>query len=188
MGGSFENRVRLTREVIRRIRAACSPSFIVGVRLSPEPNFSDKAGWNVNPDETVELARNLCDDGSDFISVSLFKHAPTHVASTHKTRADAKPLVQVFREACPKDVIVMACGRISSAADVQALSALDVDVAVMGTAAISTPDFPMLLRNNPNYEVLTKPPFTKEFLASVDVSPPFVDMLVHMGMVQTSKL
>jgi len=182
-GGSFENRARLTREVTRQIRAAVSPGFIVGVRLSPEPGF-EKAGWNMDPDENVQLARWLCDDGADFISVSLFTHAPTHVTAKHAASGQAKPLVQVFREACHKDVVVMACGGIKSSADVRTLTNLGVDVAVVGKTAISTPDFPKQVLSDPAFTVSVFPPYAKDHLASVDVSETFVDFLTSFGMVQ----
>lgn len=140
--------------------------------------------WNVDPDETVQLAQWLCEDGADFISVSLFRHAPTQVATTHAKRGDSKPLLQVFREACPKDVVIMGCGKIKSAAEVRAVRDLGVDCVVMGTAAISTPDFPKQMSSNPDFSVTVNPPYTKDFLASVDVSPPFVEFLAGMGMVQ----
>lgn len=182
-GGSFENRSRLTREVTRQIRAAVSPGFLVGVRLSPEPGF-EKAGWNMDPDEVVELARLLCEDGVDFISVSLFRHAPSHVTSKHKKRGDSKPMVQVFREACPKDVVIMACGKVTSGADVRALTALGVEIVVMGQSAISTPDFPRQVQSNPDFAVSVFPPYAQDFLASVDVSPPFIDFMVAAGWAQ----
>jgi len=183
-GGSLENRARLTREVTRRIRAAVSPSFVVGVRLSPEPGF-EKAGWNMDPDENVQLAQWLAEDGVDFISVSLFAHAPTHVTAKHASRGETKPLVQIFREAIPKDVVVMACGGINQGSDIRLLKEMGVDVAVMGKTAISTPDFPKLVQADPYYKVTVLPPYSREHLASVDVGAPFLEFLDKgMGMVQ----
>jgi 2,4-dienoyl-CoA reductase-like NADH-dependent reductase (Old Yellow Enzyme family) len=181
-GGSLENRARLTREVTRRIRAAVSSDFVVGVRLSPEPGF-EKAGWNMDPDENVKLAAWLCEDGVDFISVSLFApSAAKHVTKKHAERGETKPLVQLFREACPKDVVVMACGGVNQASDVEDLKKLGIDVAVMGKTAISTPDFPRLVQENPDYEVTVFPPYTREHLASVDTSDAFISMIQAMGM------
>jgi 2,4-dienoyl-CoA reductase-like NADH-dependent reductase (Old Yellow Enzyme family) len=183
-GGSLENRARLTREVTRRVRAAVSPGFVVGVRLSPEPGF-EKAGWNMDPDENVQLARWLCEDGVDFISVSLFApSAATHVTKKHAEQGSTTPLVQVFRESCPKDVVVMACGGVNQASDVAALRELGIEVAAMGKTAISTPDFPLRVQANPAYKVEVMPPYTKEHLRSVDTSEPFINMLGFMGLVE----
>merc|ERR1712046_113625 len=182
-GGSLENRARLTREVTRRIRAAVSADFMVGVRLSPEPGF-EKAGWNMDPDENVKLAAWLCEDGVDFISVSLFAQegAAKHVTKKHADRGETKPLVQLFREACPKDVVVMACGGVNQASDVADLKKLGVDIAVMGKTALSTPDFPRLVQENPDYKVTVFPPYTREHLASVDTSDAFIAMIQSIGM------
>lgn len=181
-GSSLENRARLTREVVRAVRAAVSKDVIVGIRLSPEPGY-ESAGWMMDPDENIQVAKWAVEDGVDFVSVSIFGHCPTHVTPNHKGRSNPKPLVQEFRDALPKDVVVMACGGIKSGQDVAKLRELGIDVAVMGTTAIACPDFPRLVQENPNYVREVNPPFTKDYLASVDVSPPFVDFMRSIRMV-----
>jgi 2,4-dienoyl-CoA reductase-like NADH-dependent reductase (Old Yellow Enzyme family)/thioredoxin reductase len=39
-GGSLENRTRMSREILGRIRESCGPEFIVGLAVSDEPDFS----------------------------------------------------------------------------------------------------------------------------------------------------
>ncbi|WFU47564.1 FAD-dependent oxidoreductase [Sinorhizobium terangae] len=39
-GGSLENRTRMSREILARIRAICGPDFIVGLAVSDEPDYS----------------------------------------------------------------------------------------------------------------------------------------------------
>ncbi|MDB4874879.1 MAG: flavin oxidoreductase, Old Yellow Enzyme family [Gemmatimonadetes bacterium] len=65
-GGSFENRVRLLREVVAAIRSVWPEALPIGVRLSS----SDwtEGGWTV--EETTELATLLEADGADFIDCS----------------------------------------------------------------------------------------------------------------------
>jgi len=181
-GAALENRARLTREVVRAIRSAVSPSFIVGIRLSPEPGY-EKAGWNMDPDENVQVAKWLVEDGIDFVSVSLFSHSPSHVTPKHRENENAKPLVQVFRENLPEDVVLMCCGGIQSGADVQALLDMGVNVAVMGKTAISTPDFPTKVIADPDFKVSVFPPYSAEHLKSVDVSDPFVKYMATIGLV-----
>merc|ERR1712070_151603 len=118
-----------------------------------------------------------CEDGVDFISVSLFSKSASHVTKKHADRGETKPLVQLFREACPKEVVVMACGGVDQASDVEDLKKLGIDVAVMGKTAISTPDFPRLVQENPDYKVTILPPYTREHLASVDPSDAFIAMI-----------
>ena len=39
-GGSLENRTRLSREILRRIRAACGENFIIGLSVNDEPGVA----------------------------------------------------------------------------------------------------------------------------------------------------
>jgi 2,4-dienoyl-CoA reductase-like NADH-dependent reductase (Old Yellow Enzyme family) len=65
-GGSFENRARLTREVVTAVRAVWPENLPLFVRLSAT-DWVD-GGWNV--EETVELSRLLRDEGVDLIDTS----------------------------------------------------------------------------------------------------------------------
>ncbi|MFT4174334.1 MAG: NADH:flavin oxidoreductase/NADH oxidase [Rhodocyclaceae bacterium] len=66
-GGSFDNRVRLTREVVRAVRQAWPADLPVLVRLSAT-DWAQEGGWT--PDETVRLATLLKEDGADLIDTS----------------------------------------------------------------------------------------------------------------------
>ena len=72
-GGSFENRTRLTREVVAAVRAEWPDRLPLLVRLSAT-DWAD-GGWNV--DETVELCRALKLLGVDLIDVSSAGLVPT---------------------------------------------------------------------------------------------------------------
>jgi 2,4-dienoyl-CoA reductase-like NADH-dependent reductase (Old Yellow Enzyme family) len=71
-GGSFENRIRLLREVIAAIRTAWPERLPLAVRISATDWRDD--GWT--PDESVELARLLGGDGVDLIDCSTGGIAP----------------------------------------------------------------------------------------------------------------
>lgn len=133
----------------------------------------------MDPDENIQVAKWLAEDGADYISVSLFDHSPTHITPKHKeSKGDAaEPLAKVFRDELPNDVVVMCCGGVKSADDVKKLRSLGVDIAVTGQTAIGTPDFPKLCQKDPNFVVKDVPPWTPEYLASLDVSPPLVNYL-----------
>jgi 2,4-dienoyl-CoA reductase-like NADH-dependent reductase (Old Yellow Enzyme family) len=62
-GGSFENRVRLTREVTQAIRTVWPERLPLAVRLSATD--WTEGGWT--PEETTELATLLRQDGADLI-------------------------------------------------------------------------------------------------------------------------
>jgi len=65
-GGSFENRVRLTREVVQAIRRSWPESNPLWVRLSAT-DYTE-GGWDV--EQTVALSRLLKDDRVDLIDCS----------------------------------------------------------------------------------------------------------------------
>jgi 2,4-dienoyl-CoA reductase-like NADH-dependent reductase (Old Yellow Enzyme family) len=65
-GGSFENRVRLPREVVRAVRARWPEDLPLFVRISAT-DWAE-GGWNL--DESVALARLLKEDGADLIDCS----------------------------------------------------------------------------------------------------------------------
>jgi 2,4-dienoyl-CoA reductase-like NADH-dependent reductase (Old Yellow Enzyme family) len=68
-GGSFENRVRLVREVVRAVRAAWPDNLPLFVRVSATDwAEGEQRGWDI--EETVALARLLKDDGADLIDTS----------------------------------------------------------------------------------------------------------------------
>lgn len=68
-GGSFENRIRLVREVVVAVRAVWPEHLPLFVRLSASDWAEDgQRGWDV--DETVALARLLKEDGADLIDTS----------------------------------------------------------------------------------------------------------------------
>lgn len=56
-GGSLENRTRLSREILTRIREACGDQFIVGLAISDQP----RAGVALDHDEHAEIV-GLHDD------------------------------------------------------------------------------------------------------------------------------
>ncbi|MGI8748650.1 MAG: NADH:flavin oxidoreductase/NADH oxidase, partial [Deinococcus sp.] len=65
-GGSFDNRVRLTMEVVRAVREVWPGHLPLLVRLSAT-DWAE-GGWTV--DETVELSRRMVQEGADVIDVS----------------------------------------------------------------------------------------------------------------------
>jgi 2,4-dienoyl-CoA reductase-like NADH-dependent reductase (Old Yellow Enzyme family) len=72
-GGSFENRIRFSREIARAVRLAIPDHKVLAFRIS----YTDwiDGGWSL--DDAVRLARHLKDDGVDLIDVSSGGTAPT---------------------------------------------------------------------------------------------------------------
>lgn len=65
-GGSMENRLRFTFEVLEQIRKAVGPDFLVGVRYTGDEDLPGGFG----PKEGLEISRRLKDSGMvDFLNV-----------------------------------------------------------------------------------------------------------------------
>ena len=65
-GGSLENRLRLSLEVLQRVRDTVSKDFIVGMRITGD----ELAEGGLESDECVEIARRLAATGNlDFLNV-----------------------------------------------------------------------------------------------------------------------
>jgi 2,4-dienoyl-CoA reductase (NADPH2) len=69
-GGSFENRMRLPVEIIRRIRASMGDDFIVMYRLSMLDLVADGSSW----DEVVQLAQAIEKAGANIINTGIGWH------------------------------------------------------------------------------------------------------------------
>ena len=132
-GGTLEGRARFMREVTRAVRAEVPASFVVGIRISPE-DFGQARGLDL--DESLKLARWLCDDGIDFLHLSLWRSAST---TTKRPSAHAVPL---FRAACPGDVPILVAGSVWTREEAEALLDQGADAVALGRAAIANPDWP----------------------------------------------
>jgi len=165
-GGPLENRARLVREVMRRVRAESGPRFTVGVRLSPE-DFGNARGLDL--DESIQTARWLAEDGADFIHVSLWD---VHRNTTKRPDQHAVPL---FREVLPADVKLLVAGKIWTRAEADAQLALGADGVALGRSAILNPDWPLRARAD-GWEP-RRPPATIEELRERALSPRFAEYM-----------
>ncbi len=69
-GGDFERRMRLSRSVLREIRAQAGDDFPVIFRISG----ADLMEGSTSPEETLEFARTLAADGVDALNVGIGWH------------------------------------------------------------------------------------------------------------------
>jgi 2,4-dienoyl-CoA reductase-like NADH-dependent reductase (Old Yellow Enzyme family) len=65
-GGDPERRMRFLLEIVRRVRAAVSPSFIVGVKL----NSADFMRGGFGEEESMEVVKTLDHSGIDLLEIS----------------------------------------------------------------------------------------------------------------------
>ncbi len=131
-GGPLEGRARLIRETMRAVRKAVPAGFVVGVRLSPEDMGNVKG---LDLDESLQVATWLCDDGADFIHVSLWD-----ATRNTRKRPNEHP-VPLFRAALPSDVPLVAAGAVWTRADAEALLDKGATAVAVGRAAIANPDW-----------------------------------------------
>ena len=69
-GGAYENRMRLPIEIVRRIREACGPNFIIIYRLSMLDLVDEGSTW----DEVVLLAKEIEKAGASIINTGIGWH------------------------------------------------------------------------------------------------------------------
>ena len=165
-GGTFENRARLTLEVTRAVRARVRPTFVVGIRLSPE-DFGNAKGLDL--DESLALAAALADEAIDYVHLSLWD------ASKNTTKRPDAHAATLFRDALPHEVAIVVAGKIWTRADAEGQLARGADFVALGRSAILNPDWPLLARD-PAWEP-RRPPISPEELRATDVSDVFVDYL-----------
>lgn len=165
-GGPLEHRARLIRRVMQATRAAVGDAFIVGVRLSPE---SSPSLPGIDLDETLQVAQWLCDEGADFIHISLWN------AEQMTTKRPGEHAARIFRDALPREVPLITAGNIWTEDD--ALAQLDhgADAIALGRAAITTPDWPR--RVVERGEEPKRPPLTGAELRARALGPAFVDYM-----------
>ncbi len=83
-GGSWENRMRFPVEVVRRVRAAVGPDFILVFRISAMDMLEEGLAW----DEVLSLAKALEAEGVNIISTHFCWHeAPVPTIATMVPRA-----------------------------------------------------------------------------------------------------
>jgi 2,4-dienoyl-CoA reductase-like NADH-dependent reductase (Old Yellow Enzyme family) len=165
-GGDLTGRARLVRKIVRACRRRCGSGFAIGVRLSLE-DFGNARGLDL--DESLEVARWLADDGADFIHASLWD-----VGRNSAKYPDRHPL-SMLREALPREVAVIACGKIWTRSDGEAVLAKGADVIALGRAGILNPDWPRAAEPAD----VKRPPVTMDELIARAVSPLFAGYLKH---------
>ncbi|TFW27169.1 NADPH-dependent 2,4-dienoyl-CoA reductase, partial [Massilia arenosa] len=136
-GGTIENRMRLPVEIVRRVRAAVGPDFIIMYRHSLLDLVEGGNTW----DEVVAVAQALEAAGVTLLNSGFGWHearVPTIVTSVPRA-AFATLAGQLRREV---GIPVMASNRINTPQDAEALLARgDGDLVSMARPFLADPDF-----------------------------------------------
>jgi len=162
-GGSLENRTRLLFEITAGIRTACGPSFLIGIRLSPE-----RFGMRLKEIKTV-CEQLVAKFNIDFLDISLWDcfKKPEEIEHQDKT------LLDHFVSMDFDNVLLTVAGQIRTANDVKKIISSGVDFVTIGRAAILHHDFPIKVRENDNFEP-AKLPVSKEYLHQEGLSDQFI--------------
>ncbi|HEY4056516.1 MAG TPA: NADH:flavin oxidoreductase [Kofleriaceae bacterium] len=163
--GDLVGRARLAREIVRACRAAVSPRFAVGIRLSFE-DFGNAKGMDL--DDNLQVAAWLVEDGVDFIHASLWD------ISRNSQKYPDKHVLHLLRTQLPEDIAIFVAGKIWTREDAEKALELGADVVALGRAGIVNPDWPKQIAAG---EAIQQPPVTEQWLLDRAVSRPFVKYL-----------
>ena len=130
-GGTFENRTRLTREIVQLTRAHIPDSMPLFLRISAtdwleaEP---DMESWRL--EDTVRLAETLADMGVDFLDVSSGGLHPKQQVKTGP--GYQAPFAKAVKAKVGDKMAVGTVGTITSGKQAQQLLEEGLDVAIVG--------------------------------------------------------
>ena len=94
-GGAYENRMRLPVEIVRRIRAACGPDFIIIYRISLLDLLPQGQRW----DEVMQLAQGVIQAGATILNSGIGWHeARVPTIATSVPRAGFAWVTKKLRE------------------------------------------------------------------------------------------
>ena len=164
-GGDLAGRARLVRECLRACRAATSPRFAIGVRLSFE-DFGNARGMDL--DDNLRVAAWLVEDGADFIHASLWD------VTRNSAKYPDKHVLSLLRPELPADVAVFTAGKIWTREDAESALAKGADVVALGRSGIVNPDWPKDVAAG---RAIQTPPVTRAELIERGVSPTFATYL-----------
>lgn len=162
-GRNLEGRSRILFEIVDGVRKACGPSFLIGVRLSPERFGMDVA-------EIKFICQRLIDeDKVDFLDLSLWDVFKT----PEDNKEQEKSLLDILLEMDRKDVKITAAGKIRSGEDVVKAIEAGLDFVAVGRSGILHHNFPTLVMENNSFEPF-KTPVSEEHLRTEGLGEDFI--------------
>ncbi len=136
-GGSVENRIRLTCEIIAEIREVCAADFLVGVRLSQAKATQPDYFWQGGAKDAKIIFKAVKSAGADYIHIaSEIKGYEYHCTSTDGTK-----LTSFARDVTGLPVIANG-GLNEPELAAKVLSENEADFLAIGKSAMVNPDLP----------------------------------------------
>lgn len=167
-GGSLENRARIIFEILHGIRAKCGPSFLVGIRLSPE-----RFGMKLSEIKTI--SQQLINSGNiDFLDLSLWDCFKT----PEEQPSSGLSLLEHVLQLNFKNVKLTVAGNIRTGNDVQTILNAGVDFVTIGRSGILHYNFPEKVIADPNFEPIEKP-VSRAYLKSQGLSETFIEYMTR---------
>ncbi|MCZ6837261.1 MAG: NADH:flavin oxidoreductase, partial [Planctomycetota bacterium] len=153
-GGTPENRIRLTEEIVDTIRSAAPSDFIVGVRLSEAKVNDFEYRWPGGQDEAATIFSTLASAGASYL----------HLAGEGRGFRDAignatEPFTTLARRLTGLSVIANGGLGDPSFAD-EVIRDGHADLVAIGQTALSNPDWPTRIERG-----TTIAPFHREMLS-----------------------
>ena len=136
-GGSYENRMRLAVEIVRRVREAVGPNFIIIFRLSMLDLVEGGSNWN----EIVQLAQAIEKAGATLINTGIGWHeARIPTIATKVPRAAFSKVTAKLRGAVKIPLITTNRINTPEVAE-QVLAEGDADMVSMARPFLADPEF-----------------------------------------------
>ena len=141
-GGSAENRARFPKNIIRKVREATGPDFIVGYRLSA----SEGVEGGLTPEDTAAFAKSIEND-VDYINVAagIYETMEQYIIPpNYEPHAMVVPFAKVIKEQVTKCPVIVVNSLTPETAE-KALEDQCADIIAMGRPLIADPELPKKL-------------------------------------------
>ncbi|WP_380178716.1 NADH:flavin oxidoreductase [Kalamiella sp. sgz302252] len=135
-GGSLENRLRLTLEVIRAVRAKIGREAMLGVRISQGKVNDFHHKWQEGEAGALRVFRLLEEAGVDYIHVTEYQAWQPAFANNQRS------LAELARAGAPNTVIIANGGLDNGELAAEQLKA-SADYVAIGKAALANHDWPL---------------------------------------------
>ena len=156
-GGALENRLRVAKELVEGIKAACGGKFAVSMRLALKTYMKgfnqaslhgeDEAGRTL--EEGVEIAKKLESYGYDCLSVDFGQYDSFYYAAPPCYMEKGRILSLAEQAKAAVGIPVLCSGRMNDPAlAAQAVTEGTIDGVVLGRQALADPAFPQKLAKN----------------------------------------
>lgn len=137
-GGSFENRMRIVKEIYTAMRNAVGPDFPILMRMAADHDF----GGGRTLEESIKIVNYMKELGVDAfdIDVGCYEHKQWICPSIYSGDSCMVDYAAKIKEAC--NVTVLCSGTHTPESAEKALEEGKIDFAMMGRPLIADPDLP----------------------------------------------